>query len=125
MGDELVDFLEGSRIEQQIDALARRQLSGLVLPLQPVFAAAEFRSPFEIIEIGEGLRPDAPRCTLGRGGPRPRSARVARSLPIALRALASSGRPAVRSAAIYFFAPAPYALSQSDRNFFSPMSVSG
>ena len=33
VGDELVDLLEGAGIEEQLDALARGQLAGLVLPL--------------------------------------------------------------------------------------------
>ena len=41
VGDELVDLLEGARIEQQVDALARGQLAGVALPPQPLLAAAE------------------------------------------------------------------------------------
>ncbi len=53
MRHELVCLLERARIEQQIDALARRQLAGVVLLLQPVFTAAELSPPFEIFEIFE------------------------------------------------------------------------
>jgi hypothetical protein len=50
--DELVDLLEGARIEQEVDALARRQLPGFALAAKPLFTAAEFRAP---IEIGENV----------------------------------------------------------------------
>ena len=48
--DELVDFLEGARIEQQFDALARSQFSGRALPLEALFPACQFGPPFELIE---------------------------------------------------------------------------
>ena len=51
MGDELVDFLERPRVEQQIDPLARRQLPRVVLPLQPIGAAAQLGASFEVLEI--------------------------------------------------------------------------
>ena len=47
MGDELVDLVEGARIEQGIDSLARRELAGVVLPLQPIVAAAAFGAALE------------------------------------------------------------------------------
>ena len=49
--DELVDLLEGAGVEQQIDALARRQLAGVVLPLHPIGAAAELGAALELLEI--------------------------------------------------------------------------
>ena len=48
--DELVDFLEGARIEQQFDALARRQLAGRALPLEALFPACQLGPPFELVE---------------------------------------------------------------------------
>ncbi len=50
MRDELVDFLEASGVEQQIDPLARGQLAGVVLPLQPIVAAAVLSAALEILE---------------------------------------------------------------------------
>ena len=66
MGDELVELLEGAGVEQQLDALARRQLAGLALPAQPLLAAAELGAPVEIGEIDRrviditALRPSPP-----------------------------------------------------------------
>ena len=42
VGDELVELLEGAFIEQQRDALARRQLAGLVFALAALGASAFF-----------------------------------------------------------------------------------
>ena len=39
MRDELVEFLEGAGIEEQIDPFARGQLAGRVLPANPLLAA--------------------------------------------------------------------------------------
>ena len=50
MRDELVDFVERPGVEEKIDPLARRQLTRLVLPPQPLVAAAEFSTPLEIAE---------------------------------------------------------------------------
>jgi len=50
MRDELVELLEGARIEQQVDPFARGQLAGVVLAAQPVLAAAELGAAFEIGE---------------------------------------------------------------------------
>ena len=36
VGDELVDLLERARVEQQLDALARGQLAGGVLAVEPI-----------------------------------------------------------------------------------------
>jgi hypothetical protein len=53
VGDELVDFLERSAIEQQFHALARRQLAGGVLLFEPLLAAAQLRAAFQ---IGQGVK---------------------------------------------------------------------
>jgi hypothetical protein len=45
--DQLVEFFEGPRIEEQVDALARRQLAGVLLPTETVLTAAEFSQPLE------------------------------------------------------------------------------
>jgi hypothetical protein len=50
MRDELVEFFESARIEKQVDPLARGQLSGIMLPAQTLFAAAELGPAFEIGE---------------------------------------------------------------------------
>ena len=42
MADQLVHLFERAFVEQQIDALARRQLAFRVLPLHPLLAAARF-----------------------------------------------------------------------------------
>src|SRR5439155_24774013 len=55
MGDELVDFLEGARIEQQLDALGSRQLARGALPLQAVLPAAQLGALFEIFECPVGI----------------------------------------------------------------------
>ena len=49
--DELVGLLERAGIEQEVDALARRQLAGVVLLLEAVFAAAELGAALEILEM--------------------------------------------------------------------------
>ena len=51
VGDELVDLFERAGIEQQVDALARGQLAGVVLLLQPLLAAAELGAALEVVEI--------------------------------------------------------------------------
>jgi hypothetical protein len=48
--DQLVDFFEGVGIEQQVDPLTRRQLTGRVLPLDASLAAAELCAAFQISE---------------------------------------------------------------------------
>ena len=40
-----------ARIEQKIDPLAGGELTRLVLPLQPIVAAAGLGAPFEIFEV--------------------------------------------------------------------------
>jgi len=47
---ELVDFLEGSRIKQKVDALTRGQLARGVLAVQAISAAAELGSFFKVCE---------------------------------------------------------------------------
>jgi hypothetical protein len=51
VGDELVGLVEGAGIQQQVDALARRQLAGVVLPAKTLFAAAQLGAAFEIVEM--------------------------------------------------------------------------
>jgi hypothetical protein len=50
--DELVDLFEGAGIEQEVDALARRQLAGFALATKTFFSAAELRAP---VQIGEDV----------------------------------------------------------------------
>ena len=58
---QLVELLERARVEQGLHALARRQLAGVVLALQPLLAAAEFRAPLEVRQLlGRGLHCAAP-----------------------------------------------------------------
>jgi hypothetical protein len=54
--DQFVDFFEGAGIEQEIDALARRQLACGVLLVEAVLAAAQFRAAFEIGERVVGFQ---------------------------------------------------------------------
>ena len=51
MRDELVDFLERSRIEEQIDPLAGGELARLVLPPEPILAAAELGAALEVRDV--------------------------------------------------------------------------
>jgi hypothetical protein len=46
VGDEPVDLDEAPRVEEQVDALARRELAALVLLLDALGAAAEERRAF-------------------------------------------------------------------------------
>ena len=50
--DELVRLFERAGVEQQVDALARGELAGVVLLAYPVSAAAQFR---ETLELGETI----------------------------------------------------------------------
>ena len=50
MGHELVELFERSGIEQQVDALARRQLACLVLALEAIFSAAELSQTLQFSE---------------------------------------------------------------------------
>ena len=50
VGDELVELFERAGIEQQLDPLARGQLAGGVLALEPIGAAAELGASLEIGE---------------------------------------------------------------------------
>ena len=47
MRHEFVELFEGAGVEQKIDALARRQLAGVVLPAQTLFPAAELGAALE------------------------------------------------------------------------------
>jgi hypothetical protein len=49
--DELVEFLEGAGVEQQVDPLAGRELAGRVLTRAAIVAAAPFGPPLEIREV--------------------------------------------------------------------------
>ena len=64
MGDELVDLLEGAGVEQQIDALARRQLAGVVLAAQAVLSAAELGPALQVLESLDHVRPTLRRLCL-------------------------------------------------------------
>ena len=50
MGDELVDFFERIRIEQQLDALAGGQLAGRTLALETLLASSKLGSSLELVE---------------------------------------------------------------------------
>ena len=50
MRDQLVDFFEGARIEEQLDPLARRQLAGRAVAIQPILTAAEFGPLLELAQ---------------------------------------------------------------------------
>ena len=56
VGDELVELLERAGIEQQLDPLARGQLAGGVLRVEPLLAAAELGAPLEVREDLVGLQ---------------------------------------------------------------------
>ena len=56
MGDELVDLVEGARIEEQVDALARRELPGVVLPFQAIIAAAALGAALEVREVRKRIQ---------------------------------------------------------------------
>ena len=49
--DELVDLFEGAGVEQQVDALARRQLAGVALAAETVLAAAQLGAPLEVGQV--------------------------------------------------------------------------
>jgi len=53
--DEFVDLLEGAGVEEQIDPLARRELAGGVLPVQPRLSAAERRAALQVVECVERI----------------------------------------------------------------------
>ena len=56
MRDELVELFEGAGVEQEVDALARRQLARVVLPAQPILAAAKFGAALEVGEDVAGVQ---------------------------------------------------------------------
>jgi len=56
VGDELVDLLEGARIEQQLDPLARGQPAAGALLVEPLLAAAQLGAPLEVRENLVGLQ---------------------------------------------------------------------
>jgi len=58
MRDELVELLERPGVEEQVDALARRELAGLVLASQTVRAAAQLGEALEVSKtLGRILQP--------------------------------------------------------------------
>jgi hypothetical protein len=56
MRDELVDFLERARIEEQLDPFARGEPAAGALPVEPLLAAAELGAPLEVRENLVGLQ---------------------------------------------------------------------
>ena len=54
MRHELVELFERAGIEEQFHALTRRQLAGVVMAFQPIFAAAELRLTFEARQFLQG-----------------------------------------------------------------------
>ena len=52
VGDELVGLFEGAFVEQELDALARRQLALLVLARAALFAAAGFGQRVAALQFG-------------------------------------------------------------------------
>jgi hypothetical protein len=85
--DELVDLLEGAGIEQQVDALARRQLALLVLLLRrrPRRRPAPRGAPFLRFDTGIAERADALHLTItrspGTSGPTPDGVPVVMTSP--------------------------------------------
>jgi hypothetical protein len=59
MRDQLVDFFERSRVEEQLDALAGRQFSGGVLLLDACLAAPQLGAAREVRQnlVGRHPRP--------------------------------------------------------------------
>ena len=55
MRDELVEFFESARIEQEVDPFARGELAGLVLPANPLFAALCTQA-FTACDFSQSLR---------------------------------------------------------------------
>ena len=49
--DELVDLLEGPRVEQELHPLPRRQLAGLVLTLEARLSASQFGRPLQLGQL--------------------------------------------------------------------------
>ena len=108
--DELVELLERARIEQQIDPLARRQLAGLVLAAQALFAAAQLGAPLEIGQDVGGIH-------VGARGSSARGSCLARDQRLRLI------DPTTEPPSAYAFTACDF--SQSFRNFSRPMLVSG
>jgi hypothetical protein len=50
VGDQLVQLLEGARVEQQVDPFVGGQLAGRVLALSALLAASQLRAPLEVGE---------------------------------------------------------------------------
>ena len=56
VADQLVHLLERAFVEQQVDALARRELAFFVLPLHALLAAARFGIGVAAAHFGESVR---------------------------------------------------------------------
>ena len=75
MGDEAVQLAEGARIEQQVDALPRRQAAGRVLPCDAGFSATReggvvhLVQSFELLAAVHGASA-SPLTVVGGAGPR-------------------------------------------------------
>ncbi len=61
MAHQLVHFFESAFVEQQIDALARRELAFGVLPLHPLRAAARFGIGMTAPNLGQSVSGDPVR----------------------------------------------------------------
>ena len=65
VGDEAVELDEGARVEQQVDALARGELAGLVLLVDALLAAGGEGALVELVQLAQrifGCRCRAPWC---------------------------------------------------------------
>jgi hypothetical protein len=51
MGDELVGLEKRPGVEEEVDALARRHLAGVVLLLEAVFAPSQLGPAFQVVEM--------------------------------------------------------------------------
>jgi hypothetical protein len=51
VGDELVDFVERARIEEEVDPLAGGELAGVVLPFQALVTAAACGAALEVVKM--------------------------------------------------------------------------
>jgi hypothetical protein len=74
--DQLVGLEERPRIEQNVDALARRELAAVVLLLEAIFTAPQLGAALEIFEMLDrihAIRAGLKVCATG-GAPGTRSA---------------------------------------------------
>jgi hypothetical protein len=63
---QLVDLVERAGIEEEIDALARRQLARGMLPVEPVLPAAQFGEDFQLREGLERIGQAFTACTFSQ-----------------------------------------------------------